>query len=207
MRKNRCSLLPKIIFYKYLLLQRLRYQDVSWCFHVKCFQSYVKIAELHEAHIHPPTHLCYAVRKHHQLTEFRDKLNLTQSLITPGINALMISSLMFLFNYCILELKNAPVLQNVIAKGSRSLQLQWITPSTDNYTGSILSYQIWYQKSSGQTNCRMVSVSSNLTQAVISSLHPFQGYKVKIRGVVALGYGPYSNLITSTTHEASNKRY
>ncbi|XP_028401484.1 phosphatidylinositol phosphatase PTPRQ-like [Dendronephthya gigantea] len=100
------------------------------------------------------------------------------------------------------ELKNAPVIQNVIVTSSRSLQLYWISPSTDEYTGSILNYQICYQKSTDQTNCSLVSVSVNLTQAVISSLHPFQEYEVKIRGVVALGYGPYSNLFTSTTHEA-----
>ena len=103
-----------------------------------------------------------------------------------------------------LELESAPDLTNVIATSSQTLHLSWTAPVTSNYTGEISYYQICYKKSSdfGTSNCSLASVRSNLTQAKIDGLHPYQDYAVRIRGVVAMGYGPYSNVLLATTDEA-----
>ena len=107
-----------------------------------------------------------------------------------------------------LELENAPVLQSIVPVSSRSLELHWSVPATNEYTGEILYYQICYQKSSifNDVNCSLASVGGNLTEAVISGLHPFQEYRLKLRGVVALGYGPFSNVLMSTTYESGRSR-
>lgn len=100
-------------------------------------------------------------------------------------------------------LENAPVLYTVVPTSARSLELEWTAPDTDKYTGEILYYQVCYQKSSisNDINCTLESVDGNLIQAVMSGMHPFQEYRVKIRGVVALGYGLFSNVLMSTTAE------
>jgi hypothetical protein len=105
-----------------------------------------------------------------------------------------------------LELQNAPVLFNVFPVSSRSLELHWTVPDTNEYTGEIFYYQICYKKSNvhNNVNCSLQSVAGNLTKATVSGLHPFQEYRVAIRGVVALGYGPYSNVLMSTTPESGN---
>ena len=102
-----------------------------------------------------------------------------------------------------LELKKAPVLYDIIPASSRSLELLWRALETDQYTGEIVYHEICYQKSNNDinANCSFETVGGTLTRAVISGLHPFQEYKIKIRGVVALGYGPYSNVFISTTPE------
>lgn len=102
-----------------------------------------------------------------------------------------------------LELKKAPVLYNIVPASSRSLDLHWTAPESDQYTGEIVYYEICYQKSNVDVgaNCLFETVGGNLTRALISGLHPFQEYRIKIRGVVALGYGPFSNVFMSTTPE------
>ncbi|XP_028400896.1 protein sidekick-2-like [Dendronephthya gigantea] len=102
------------------------------------------------------------------------------------------------------ELKNAPNLTNVVVTSARSFELNWIAPATDNYTGGISYYEICYQKSNVPVNgsCSLVSAGSDVLQATVNRLHPYQQYRIRIRGVVALGYGPYSNTIMAKTHEA-----
>lgn len=105
------------------------------------------------------------------------------------------------FSFVFLELNKAPVLYNIVPTDSRSLELQWTAPASDQYTGPIVYYNICYQKSNIHANCSFENVGGNLTRAVISGLQPFQEYQIKIRGVAALGYGPYSNVFMSTTPE------
>lgn len=101
------------------------------------------------------------------------------------------------------ELENAPVLDTVIPNSPQSLMLQWTAPATDQHTGAIVYYEICYERSSTphDTNCLVVSVNGNLTQTVVNDLHPFQEYKVKVRGVVAMGHGPFSSVVMATTPE------
>ena len=109
---------------------------------------------------------------------------------------------MFLFPF--VELESAPHLTKLVATSSQTLNLSWTAPITNNYTGEISYYQICYQKSDTSVNssCSLISVGSNLTQVEIRGLRPYQEYQVQVRGVVALGYGPYSNVLLATTHEA-----
>lgn len=111
------------------------------------------------------------------------------------------------FSICFLsflELKLSPYLTTITATSSQTIQLNWKAPKTDRYTGEISYYQICYQKSKTSTNssCSLISAGGNLSEVEITGLHPYQEYRFKIRGVVALGYGPYSNVLLSTTHEA-----
>ena len=107
-----------------------------------------------------------------------------------------------------LDLESAPNLTSVVATSSEALKLSWTVPMTDNYTGDISYYQICYQRSSTPTHsgCSLVSAGSNLTEVEINGLLPYREYRVKIRGVVALGYGPYSNVLLQTTLEAGMYR-
>ena len=103
-----------------------------------------------------------------------------------------------------LDLESAPNLTSVVATSSQTIKLNWTAPMTDNYTGDISYYQICYQRSSTPTDsgCSLASAGSDLTEFEINGLLPYREYRVKIRGVVALGYGPYSNILLATTHEA-----
>ena len=101
----------------------------------------------------------------------------------------------------VLELKKAPVLNSVTVKNSTVLKIQWRAPDTDKYTGKITYFEICYFKSKS-ISCSFVSVESSLVETAINGLQPNMEYKIKIRAVVALGHGPYSNNVTATTLEA-----
>lgn len=92
------------------------------------------------------------------------------------------------------------------ATSARSVELNWTAPATDNYTGGISYYEICYQKSNvpASGSCSLISVGKDLFHTVVSGLYPYQQYRVRVRGVVALGYGPYSNALVARTHEAGN---
>lgn len=87
-----------------------------------------------------------------------------------------------------------------MAAGPRSLEIFWSPPATDNYTGDLSAYEICSQAS--HENCSTVTVDGGLVRAVVNDLHPNREYHVKMRGVVALGYGPFSNTMSKTTPEA-----
>ncbi|XP_028400814.1 uncharacterized protein LOC114523946 [Dendronephthya gigantea] len=104
------------------------------------------------------------------------------------------------------ELKNAPNLTNVVATSARSVELNWTAP--ENFTGVISYYQICYQRSNVPVSesCSKLSAGSDDSQAVINGLLPYRQYIVRIRGVVPLGYGPYSDALMATTHQAEPSR-
>ena len=104
------------------------------------------------------------------------------------------------------ELKNAPVLINATVLGPRSVKLQWSMPLTDNYTGRLLGFEICYRKTDVKgDNCSLFSVKGLKNQTVVSGLLPYQQYELMVRAVVALGTGPYSNVLNLTTDETGKE--
>ena len=104
------------------------------------------------------------------------------------------------------ELKNAPVLINATVLGPRSVKLQWSMPLTDNYTGRLLGFEICYRKTDVKgDNCSLFSVKGMKNQTVVSGLWPYQQYELMVRAVVALGTGPYSNVLNLTTDETGKE--
>ena len=103
------------------------------------------------------------------------------------------------------ELKTAPIINKIVAAGPRSLEIFWSAPATDSYTGDLSTYQVCSQAShvnGGAENCSMVTVGGGLVRAEVNNLRPNREYNVKMRGGVALGYGPFSNTMSKTTPEA-----
>ena len=104
------------------------------------------------------------------------------------------------------ELKNAPILISATVLGPRSVKLKWLMPSTDKYIGKLFGSEICYRKTDVKGNsCSLFFVKGEKNQAEVSGLRPSQQYALMVGGVVALGTGPYSNVLNLTTPETGKE--
>ena len=86
-----------------------------------------------------------------------------------------------------------------MAVTSRSIQLMWVPPETDQQNGVIQHYLVIVRVT--QTHASL-SINSSNTSITIPNLHPAYEYSIEV-AAVTVNVGPFSSSLSITTPDDS----
>ncbi|RDD37102.1 Protein sidekick-2, partial [Trichoplax sp. H2] len=98
--------------------------------------------------------------------------------------------------------------QNIISRiiSATVIELSWQPLALFNRNGVIVSYMVYYNSTQWNTN-KDFMVNNSTTTVKLTHLSPFTSYNIGIKAATAIGFGPESPTLSSTTYQAAPQSY
>ena len=86
--------------------------------------------------------------------------------------------------------------------GSTEILATWSEVPAIDQNGVITAYEVEYNQTTFDMDVNQ-TVRANSTSALLTSLHEYVNYTVRVRAYTEVGAGPYSTAVTERTQEDS----
>ena len=94
-----------------------------------------------------------------------------------------------------------PIDVKAVTSSARAISASWQPPPMIRQNGIIVNYNITYYSSKWEHR-GIIQVGSNIRSAVIKGLIPFTSYSITVSAATAIGFGPSSAAVLSSTLQA-----